>query len=122
MTDWRILVVEDDPDSQEVLNRILHHHGLTVDIADSGSYALSLLGKAEYAAAIIDLALPIMDGWELLMTIRDNPQTAGLPCFAVTAYHSAEVADQAMHAGFTAYFQKPVEPDSLMKALGHILA
>ena len=122
MTNWRILVVEDDPDGQEVINRILHHYGLAVDMADTGANALSLLDQADYNLAIIDLALPVMDGWELLTAIRDRPHSAEMPCVAVTAFHSAEVANSALQAGFTAYLQKPVEAEPLMKALETILA
>ncbi len=70
--------------------------------------------------------MPEMDGWETLEQIRSNPETANLPVIAVTAYHSVDVAHDAMKAGFNAYFAKPLSPqhfvDELKRILGEIEA
>jgi CheY-like chemotaxis protein len=105
----RILVVEDDPDGQDVVVRILRHYGMTADIVFSGEEALALLAEKSYTAAVVDLALPGMDGWTLLNSIHHLEKTASLPCFAITAYHSAEVALHAIDHGFIAYFPKPLD-------------
>jgi CheY-like chemotaxis protein len=117
MSNRRVLVVEDDPDGQQVVSRILRHHNITVDIASSAEQAMEFLGGQSYSLAILDLNLPRITGWELLETIRSTPETQSLPCVAVTAFHSPELAIKAVEAGFTGYLPKPLEVTSLMKDL-----
>jgi CheY-like chemotaxis protein len=119
--DWYILVVEDDPDGQEVIGRILKYHGVNADVVFSAEEALPLLTTRSYTAAIVDLALPGMDGWSLLKMVHNNNQTANLPCFAVTAYHSADVAIKAIESGFIAYFPKPIDATALVREMQHTL-
>ncbi len=120
MSDWHVLVVEDDPDGQEVVARILRHHQIGSDVVPTAEDALSRLESEQYNLAIIDLALPAMDGWTLLKTIRANSKLKGLPCVAVTAFHSADVAVQAITSGFAAYFPKPLEATSFVRELQRI--
>jgi len=121
MTEFRILVVEDDPDGQEVVSRIFRYHNLPVDSVFTAEDALTQLTAAEYSLAVIDLALPEMDGWGLLEHMQNNPETAAIPCIAITAFHSADVAIKAIEAGFMAYFPKPLEPTSFVREIQRIL-
>ena len=120
MTDWHVLVIEDDPDGREVVTRILRHHQITADAAASAEEGLTLLGKNKYTLAIVDLTLPTMDGWTFLKQVKANPAWAKLPCIAVTAYHSADVAVESITAGFAAYFPKPLEATSFVRELQRI--
>ncbi len=117
MSEWTVLVVEDDPDGQEVVGRILKFHNIHADIAGTGEEALALLDRNVYSIAVIDLALPKIDGWRLLDAIRSSPKTKGMPCVAVTAFHSAEVATKAIKSGFAAYFPKPLDATSFVREL-----
>ncbi len=121
MRNWHVLVVEDDQYIWEIISRMLEYHGIQVDIARDAEDALALLSEHQYTLAVIDLALPGMDGWQLLREIQDDPATAEMPCVAVTAYHDAKVAHEAIAAGFTAYFPKPLET-SFAQALEQVLA
>jgi len=121
MANGRILVVEDDVDGQEVVEHILRHHNLPADIVSDGEEAIERLATNQYSAAILDLSLPKIDGWTLLATIHDDAKTANLPCIAVTAFHSAEVAIKAIEAGFVAYFPKPLDPTSFVRELERAL-
>jgi CheY-like chemotaxis protein len=121
MNSWYVLVVEDDPDGQEVVSRMLRHHGVPAVMADSGETAISLLNDVQYTAAVIDLALPGIDGWQVLKAIRENPGTEHLPCVAVTAFHSADVAVKAIAAGFDAYFPKPLDATSFVRELQRVV-
>ncbi len=123
MTDKRILVVEDDSDSQEMVATILQHLDYIVDTADDGEEASHLLHEtdARYDAVLIDLALPGKDGWELLSEILANPDTENLPCIAVTAFHTSKLREDAILAGFTAYFPKPVDGTSLGRELDQLI-
>ncbi len=122
MSDWNILVVEDDPDSQEVVSRILRHHNITIEVTGTAEDALKILGQRKFTLAIIDLALPQADGWQLLQSIRETPAIAKLPCVAVTAFHSAEVAVKAIKSGFNAYFSKPLDATSFVRELQNLAA
>lgn len=120
MKDWRLLVIEDDPDGQEVVSLMLRYHKIPLDVAGSAEDALDLLKTHQYTGAIIDLHLPGMDGWRLLDTMRQMQSAARIPCVAITAYHSDEVAVKAIEAGFKAYFPKPLETTSFVRELERI--
>lgn len=116
---WHILVVEDDPDGQEVVATILEHLNISIDVAGNVAEAEQFLFNSGrvYQAAILDLALPDKNGWELLEEILANPNTASLPCVAVTAYHTSKLREDALRAGFTAYFAKPIDATSFARRL-----
>jgi CheY-like chemotaxis protein len=118
---WRVMVVEDEYDSVQVVSRVLQHHGAEVHVAHNGHEALKLLDKIEPTLIMMDLALPEMDGWETLSKIRANPHTAHIPVVAITAYHSVNVAEDALHAGFDAYFPKPLDTLSLVEKLAQVI-
>ena len=117
----RILVVEDEPDGQEVVAELLQRHNLITDRAYSAEEALVFLVQNTYAGAVIDLALPGMDGWGLLRTIRSTPACADLPCIAVTAFHTSKVRQQAIASGFNAYFPKPLDPEGFVRDLSRVM-
>lgn len=121
MSDWNILVIEDDHDGQEVVSRMLKYHRIPHMIAGSGEEAFQYLESEPISACIIDLALPGIDGWGVLSAIRGDSQLSSLPCVAITAFHSAEVAVKAIEAGFDAYFSKPLDATSFVRELTHIL-
>lgn len=122
-TDRHILLVEDDPDGQEVVATIIEHLNIPIDVAGSAQEAEAFLfaSGTGYRAIILDLALPDKDGWTLLAEIRENPTTADIPCMAVTAYHTSKLREEALIAGFNAYFPKPIDTASFLKSLESIL-
>lgn len=122
MHNWQALVIEDEADSAEVVARILKFHRINYDVAGSAEDALAQIQQKIPTLLIVDLALPGMDGWEFLRTVRDNPATANIPAVAVTAYHSTNVAQKAIEAGFDAYFPKPIEATSFVRELERLLS
>ncbi|RMG79518.1 MAG: response regulator [Chloroflexi bacterium] len=118
---WHILVVEDEPDGREVIAAILGYYNVTVDVASHAEEALKLLAENQYTAAVIDLALPGMDGIRLINEIRNNPTTAHLPCVAITAFHSSQVRREALQAGFDGYFPKPLDDTSFVRGLDSVI-
>jgi CheY-like chemotaxis protein len=118
-----ILIVEDNEDSRDMIGRILRFHQINYDAVESAEAALERLEDYQYSGLIIDLALPEMDGWSLLGVLQKQAQTADLPCIAVTAYHSAELANKALQKGFVAYFSKPLEKtvfaNTILRMLEH---
>lgn len=122
MTD-RILVVEDDPDGQMFVSTVLQHMQIPHDLASDAAQAEAFLAQQAdvYRAVIIDLALPDKDGWALLAEIQDNQPTRHLPCVAVTAYHSSKTREDALKAGFIAYFPKPLDATNFARQLADVI-
>jgi len=118
---WRIIVVEDEFDSAKMVSKILTYHGIEVHVAHDGHECLALLDTFEPTLIVTDLAMPGMDGWQTLGAIRANPQTAHIPVVAITAYYSVDVAEEAVNAGFDAYYSKPLDPKSFVQDLSKIV-
>jgi CheY-like chemotaxis protein len=121
LTSWKVLIVEDDRDSLDGLQEIFRYYNIESVGAYSAEEALNLLDDVRPSLAILDLALPEMDGWELLSRIRRDPVVGSIPVVAVTAFHSASVARQAIDAGFNAYFSKPIDVASFIPELERVL-
>jgi CheY-like chemotaxis protein len=121
MRDWKILVVEDEYDGQQVVSKILKYMGIQSEVAGTAEDALALIANNTYTAAIIDLALPGMDGLELMSHIRATESAADMPCVIMTAYHSSQVKKQAIDAGANAYFPKPIDDTTFIRELERLL-
>ena len=121
---WNILVVEDDADGQMVMATLLEHLNITVDIAANAAEAEQFLFQSgtDYDAAIIDLALPDKDGWQILAEIQEDSRTMNLPCIAATAYHTSKLREDAILAGFKAYFPKPIDGTKFLRELESLLS
>lgn len=118
---WRVLIVEDEPDSSEVVQGILEYHQIQFWWASTAEEALEMLPQVAPNLLVVDLALPGMDGWALLKNLQQNETTAHIPAVAVTAFHSASVARQAIEAGFVAYFPKPIDTTGFIAELQRAL-
>ena len=114
-----ILIVEDEPDGQEVVSRILRVVNIPYEVVGDGQEAWEMLQTRPYSAAIIDLALPGLNGMDLLRNVRRLAPNPALPCIAVTAYHTPELKREAIQEGFDAYFPKPLDRTMLVSALGN---
>jgi CheY-like chemotaxis protein len=117
LSEWMVVVVEDEDDSMDLVQGLLGYHGIKSMAAPTAEEALLMLSDIVPTLILIDLALPGMDGWRLLAEIKQIPTLAGVPCVALTAYHTAEVANEAIEAGFDAYFAKPLDATSFVREL-----
>lgn len=117
LANWNVLVVEDEADSMELVQGLLGYQGIHSVGAASGEEALQLLKQMQPTLIILDLALPGVDGWGLLKVVRDSPTLSHVPCVAITAFHTPELAEQAINAGFSAYFAKPIDATSFVREL-----
>lgn len=118
----KLLIVEDEIDSQQVMSSLLDIVHIVADSASSAEAGLGYLEANDYDAVIIDLALPGMDGFGLLNEIRSSAELKNLPCVAVTAFHSSEVKKQALEAGFDGYFAKPLSTRNFAHDLMEVLS
>ncbi len=120
VTEYQVLVIEDEPDGMEMLQGILEYHGIQSVGAPTAEEALHILEEYTPHVIVMDLALPGMDGWTLLRQLQEAGLD-GVRFVAVTAYHSANVAAEAIEAGFDAYFSKPIDPPTFVDELLSIL-
>ena len=116
LADVRVLVVDDSDDTTAMLRQLLQFAGAEVATAASGAEALRLAEGRDFDIVVSDLAMPGMDGYELLRELRSRPRTAEVPALAVTGFGQSEDADRTRAAGFSAHLAKPVEIASLVEA------
>jgi CheY-like chemotaxis protein len=121
ITDWHVLLVDDEPDSLELISEVLTHAGAEVFRTSSGDECLHALSGLTPTLLIVDLNMPRPDGWDLLGHIRGNPATENIPVVAITAYHSTGVARQAQETGFNAYIPKPIKSQHFIEVLESII-
>lgn len=122
MSEFRILIVEDEVDAAEIMESLLSHYQLQTVIVGTGEAAREALEQDAYDVVIADIMLPQMDGLELIKWLRCNPQTAQIPCIAITAYNSSTLRKEALAAGFNRYFSKPLNTEELIAVLRGFLA
>lgn len=116
----RLLIVDDDPAFARSLQILLEDEGFTADVAGSGPTALEILDQTPSIALVIsDLAMPGMDGLELLRRIRS--ERAELPVLMMTAHSSVESAVKAIQLGAFQYLVKPIEPSELLTQIDRAL-
>ena len=115
----RILVVEDDLDTQELLKTVLERHGAEVVAVDSAAGALAELRRAKPDVIISDIAMAGENGYELIRKVRSlGPAEGGhIPAIALTAYAGMADRRRALLAGFQTHLSKPVEPDDLLTVI-----
>lgn len=113
----RILLVEDNELNQQVANEFLSKGGLNVTVADDGLQALQKVQDETFDAILMDLHMPVMDGFESTRRIRALPQGANLPIIAMTAAALDEDRAACMAAGMNDHVAKPVDPQELADTL-----
>jgi CheY-like chemotaxis protein len=112
-----VLLVEDDPVNQHVAARLLERAGLRISVANHGGEALEQLAAAEFDAVLMDLQMPVVDGFEATRQIRAETRWAALPIIAFTAGAMVHDRDKCLAAGMSDFVVKPVQPHQLIAAL-----
>jgi CheY-like chemotaxis protein len=114
----RVLLVDDNADAVESMEILLQAFGYEVATALHPTLALSLIDSFDPAAAVVDIGLPDMDGYELAAEIRRRRAGKPLQLIAFTGYGGAEDIARADAAGFDAHLVKPVDIERLLAVLG----
>ena len=114
----RILVVDDEQDYCEVLKMILEEKGYTVETRNNGAEALGLLEKSSFDIVVSDLKMPVMDGYELLKTIKQREYDCEV--LMLTAFGTIERAVETMKAGAYTYVTKGADPEELLMEIRRI--
>ncbi len=118
----KILLVEDNELNRDMLKRRLERRGHEVSIAVDGAEGVELATSVKPDLILMDLNLPILDGWEATRQIKANEETSGIPIIALTAHAMAGDQKMAIEAGCDDYDTKPVELPRLLGKIEALLA
>jgi len=113
----RVLLVEDNPVNQSVIEAMLRSLGFEVSLAMDGAQAVDLVGQQRFAAVLMDCRLPHVDGYEATRRIRQLPGSAGLPIIALTASALQGDRERCLAAGMNDYLSKPFKRTDLQRIL-----
>lgn len=114
----KVLLVDDDARNVFALVTALETKGVTVDVADHGKDALEMLGEhAEYDLILMDIMMPVMDGYEAMQAIRGELQMHDLPIIALTAKAMKSEKEKCLEAGASDYITKPLNMDQLFSLM-----
>jgi CheY-like chemotaxis protein len=114
---WTVLIVDDHMDNLVIAQTMLEFHGAAVQIAKEGEAGLALLHKISPTIILLDLSMPVMNGWEMLKHIRQMPQFDPVPVIAVTAHAMDGDRAKALSAGFDGYVSKPYNIQQLISTM-----
>jgi len=118
----RVMLVEDELDTREIVAEELEQYGARVLQAASGAEALLALAVEKLDVLVSDIGMPEMDGYELMEKIRSEfpPRIRGIPAVALTAFASEDDKEKSFHAGFQAYLVKPIAMSELISAIAAV--
>jgi signal transduction histidine kinase/CheY-like chemotaxis protein len=113
----RVLLAEDTPTNQKLAEYLLTKRGHIVEIAQDGREAIKLIDQRDYDVVLMDVQMPIMDGFQATAAIRNmaDPVKAGVPIIALTAHALKEDAQRCLAAGMDAYVSKPIQADEFVE-------
>jgi two-component system cell cycle response regulator DivK len=116
-----VLIIDDYADNRELLRVMLEQAGYLVSEASDGREGIEMARSATPDIALVDLSMPVLDGWEVLKELRADERTQGISCAAVSAF--AEGArDRAQAHGFDAYLTKPFRRIELLETVESLMA
>jgi CheY-like chemotaxis protein len=107
----RILVIEDNPTNLYLMNYLLQSFGYAVLTASDGREGLETAGRELPDMIICDIQMPVMDGYEFVRLIRDNPRLTHIPIVAITAFAMVDDRQKVLASGFDNYLSKPIDPE-----------
>ncbi len=117
----RILLVEDNEMNRDMLSRRLTRRGHEILIAVDGGEGVARATADRPDLILMDMSLPVIDGWEATRRIKADPATSGIPVIALTAHAMAGDREQALAAGCDDYDTKPIELDRLLGKITALL-
>jgi len=117
----RVLVVDDYPDAREMYAEYLRFAGFDVIEAGNGLEALQRASDSQPDIILMDLSLPVMDGWEATRRLKAGKATADIPVVALTGHALAGFSDGAKKAGCDAFVTKPCLPEDIVKEIHRVL-
>lgn len=118
----QVLVVDDDPDTGDLMQAMLTDYGVRVQVVTSVSEAIALMDQCKFDILVSDIGMPGEDGYHLIHQIRqhESDHNSHIPAIALTAFSSEEDRAQSLLAGFQKHLSKPVEPAQLARVLAQL--
>jgi CheY-like chemotaxis protein len=117
----RILLVEDNVMNRDMLSRRLERRGYEVHLAEDGAQGLETARTAAPELVLMDMSLPVMDGWEATRRLKADPATRSIPVIALTAHAMSGDEQKARAAGCDDFDTKPIELSRLLEKIEHWL-
>jgi two-component system, cell cycle response regulator DivK len=118
----KILIIEDNEQNLYLLRYILEDGGYEVFSAWDGQEGIALAASILPDLILLDIQLPVMDGYTVARKLRENPDLADTPIVAVTSYAMPGDREKAMEAGCSGYIEKPIDPDTFEVQVGKYLS
>ncbi len=120
-TSARVLVIEDADATRSLIEMVLRRHGCTVESCADGFAGLQMVRSWQPDLVVLDIALPGLDGWDILAHLHADPATADLPVVVTTAHAAPEITARARREGAAAMVPKPFSPAELRAAVSGLL-
>lgn len=117
----KLLYVEDNEMNRDMLSRRLQRRGHEVLIAGDGEQGLAMAAAEKPDLILMDMSLPVVDGWEATRRLKAAPETRGIPIIGLTAHAMATDRDKCLEAGCDDYDTKPVELPRLVEKIERLL-
>jgi CheY-like chemotaxis protein len=117
----KILLVEDNEMNRDMLSRRLLRKGYEIIMAADGQQAIAMAVSESPDLILMDMSLPVIDGWEATRRVKANPDTQNIPVIALTAHAMIEDKDKAMAAGCDDFDTKPVDIQRLLEKIDMLL-
>ena len=114
----RILLVEDNELNRDMLSRRLKKRGFEIDIAIDGQQGIDMATSGKPDLILLDMSLPVVDGWDAAKTLKADDGTKAIPIIALTAHAMAGDKEKALAAGCDDYDTKPVDLARLLEKIG----
>lgn len=123
ISSWVVLAVDDEADNLTLVTKVLTFKGAQVHTATNGQEALDMLKTLQPSLILLDLSMPVMDGWEMFKQLRANPGLQRVPVIALTAHAMVGDKERILAAGFDGYISKPFRLNTflaeIMRCLGY---
>ena len=113
----RVLLVEDNEINQQVALEILESAGFNVSLANNGQEGVSAVKENNYDVVLMDIQMPVMNGYEATREIRKDERFKDLPIIAMTAHAMAGDEDKSLQSGMNGHITKPIDPDQMFATL-----
>ena len=117
-----ILLAEDEPSNQLLMQKMLNLAGHNVTIAENGQEALNYLKANTYDACIFDMQMPVMTGIEAIVTYKNENSESKIPFIMLTGNTEKNVIEECLHAGVAMYLAKPIRSKNLLDAINYVLS
>jgi CheY-like chemotaxis protein len=117
----RILIADDYDDNRELLRLMLESAGHSVRETRNGQECLEAVARELPDVVLLDISMPVLDGWRVLAELRGEERTRSLPCVAVTAFASERDRQRALAAGFDGFVSKPFRSKDILEVIARLL-